>query len=105
VFADGDWLIEQGVAQNREIPSWINGERYRYHFGVVADKAVAAGLRNRPLAESIRDSVEWAEQQAATPANGGPAASQAGQSSGYWDSALTRERELELIAAWRAHAG
>jgi 2'-hydroxyisoflavone reductase len=104
VFADGDWLIEQGVDQNREIPWWIQGPRYAFHFGVVADKAVAAGLRNRPLVESIRDSVDWAEHDATELAAKAPS-TQAGQSSGYWDAQLTRERELELIDRWRAHAG
>jgi 2'-hydroxyisoflavone reductase len=100
VFADPDWLLEQGVAQNREIPWWIAGDRYAYHFGVVADKAVKAGLRTRPLAESIRDSVQWADTHAAGSAAQPP--SQAGQSASYWDAQLSRERELELIAAWQA---
>jgi 2'-hydroxyisoflavone reductase len=104
VFADGQWLLDQGVLQNRELPWWIEGERYAFHFGVVADKAVEAGLRNRPLTESIRDSVEWAEREATIDAAAAPN-SQAGQSSGYWNSALSRERELELIELWRAHAG
>lgn len=99
VFADGDWLVEEGVAQNREIPWWIAGERYAYHFGVNADRATAAGLRTRPLAESIRDSVDWADDHPAAPPATAP--TQAGQSAGYWDSTLTRERELELIARWQ----
>jgi hypothetical protein len=102
VFADPDWLLEQGVAQNRELPWWIAGERYAYHFGVSADRAVGAGLATRPLADSIRDSVEWADHQAEQAAVAPP--SQAGQSAGYWDAMLSRERELELIDAWRARA-
>jgi 2'-hydroxyisoflavone reductase len=98
VFAGGGWLVEQGVAQNRELPWWIEGERYAYHFGVVADKAVAAGLRTRPIAESIGDSVAWADDHAPAPAAQAP--TQAGQSAGYWDAQLARDRELELIAAW-----
>jgi 2'-hydroxyisoflavone reductase len=103
VFADPDWLLEQGVAQNREIPWWIADEQNAFYLGVNPDRARAAGLRTRPLAESIRDSVEWAEAHPIAPAAQAP--TQAGQSSSYWDATLTRERELELITAWREHTG
>lgn len=49
-------LVEQGVKQWTELPLW------RTHAGVwsvAADRAISAGLRCRPIAETIRDTWTW----------------------------------------------
>ncbi|GLX54455.1 hypothetical protein Shyhy01_74040 [Streptomyces hygroscopicus subsp. hygroscopicus] len=56
VWVDPAFLTEQGVKQWTELPLW------RTHAGVWAvdsSRAVAAGLRTRPLAETIRDTWAW----------------------------------------------
>jgi 2'-hydroxyisoflavone reductase len=100
VFADPEWLLEQGVRPNTELPWWIPGEGHDYHFAVDGNKAIAEGLRLRPLGETIRDSVEWADAHPAL-ADGVPIDAQAGSASGPRPAFLSRERELELIEAWR----
>lgn len=56
VWVDPDVLGEHGVAQWTELPLW------RTHAGVWSvdsTRAVAAGLRCRPLAETVRDTWAW----------------------------------------------
>ncbi|MGW0824587.1 NAD-dependent epimerase/dehydratase family protein [Streptomyces sp. NPDC002845] len=59
VWVEPDVLIEQGVKQWTELPLW------RTHAGVWSvdsGRAVAAGLRCRPIAETIRDTWAWLAQ-------------------------------------------
>jgi 2'-hydroxyisoflavone reductase len=60
------------------------------------DKALAAGLAFRPLAETIRDTLAWQSQGEVTTADkpGVPVP----------DVTLRPERERELLEAWRARA-
>jgi 2'-hydroxyisoflavone reductase len=105
VFADPDWLIEQGVSQNTELPWWIAGDPYAYYFGAVQDKAVASGLRARPMADSVRDTVEWEDEQNAAAAALAEKEMQSGEAATLWDSLMSREREEQLIELWRAQQG
>ena len=63
------------------------------HTRINYDKAVAAGLTHRPLAVTARDTLEWWASDAVTP-----------ERRAEPRFALTREREAEIIAAWRARA-
>lgn len=80
------FLLERGVAPWTELPLWIpNADD---HFD--CRKAIAAGLRFRPLAETVRDTLEWdAARPAERPRRAG----------------LSREREREILAAWSAVKG
>ncbi|WP_405797940.1 NAD-dependent epimerase/dehydratase family protein [Streptomyces sp. NBC_01506] len=56
VWVDPDVLVAQGVSQWTELPLW------RTHAGVWSvdsGRAVAAGLRCRPITETIRDTWAW----------------------------------------------
>jgi 2'-hydroxyisoflavone reductase len=75
-----DFLVEQGVGQWLELPLWLTGPENAYADRVDVGRAVAAGLRFRPLEETVRGAVE----QAATTE----------------DVGLAPERERELLAAW-----
>jgi len=72
-----EFLQEHEVGEWMELPLWIAGTG----FEVAVGRAVAAGLRFRPLAETL----------------GGAAAAAAVEGVG-----LTPEREAELLAAWDA---
>ena len=80
-------------AQKVELPSWVPraGSPYSGYGQVRNARAVAAGLRFRPLATTVADLLEWfralpAERQAAVRAG------------------ITREREAELLALWKRNA-
>jgi nucleoside-diphosphate-sugar epimerase len=56
VWADEDWLVEQGVTQWTELPLWRNAAA---PWGMNVDRALAAGLRCRPLSETVADTWAW----------------------------------------------
>jgi 2'-hydroxyisoflavone reductase len=83
------FLIDAGVQPWSEIPLWVPEEDPdNAGFDEVnCSKAIAAGLRFRALAETIRDTLAW---DAALPVDR------------ELRAGITREREAELLAAWRA---
>lgn len=81
VWTDPDWLAGQGVGQWMELPLWVHdADSVGIHRADVS-RAVDAGLTFRPLDDVVRDTLE----QAATTD----------------DAGLARERERELLEAWR----
>ena len=80
VWVDPEFLIEQEVGQWMELPMWLFEDAGLHATDV--SRAIAAGLTYRPLAETVRDTLEQAE----TTGNAG----------------LDSEREAQLIAAWKA---
>ena len=100
VWVDEAFLLEHGVGPWMELPLWIpesDPDSAHLHTADVS-KAVAAGLTFRPLAETVRDTLEWARSQdgTAAPLASGVAIGKAG---------LARDRERELLDAWRAGRG
>jgi 2'-hydroxyisoflavone reductase len=91
-WADGAWLVEQGVAPWMELPLYVpESDEFAGFAARNVGKAVAAGLTFRPVAETVRDTLIWdVERWGAT---GAPQKLNAG---------LPREREAELLAAWHA---
>jgi 2'-hydroxyisoflavone reductase len=63
VWVDEDLLLAHRVEPARDLPLWVapgaNPEA-AYFFGMSVEKAVAAGLRHRPLAQTITDTLERA---------------------------------------------
>lgn len=86
VWVSEAFLLEHGVKPWTEIPLWVRsgGDDLA---GLVSTKAIAAGLRLRPLAETAADTLAWDRDRRRD------AAFRAG---------LTAEREAELLALWRA---
>ena len=64
VWVDEDYLVENGVEAWSDLPLWLapggNPEVANF-LAVDVSKAVGAGLRFRPLAQTIRDTLEQAE--------------------------------------------
>jgi 2'-hydroxyisoflavone reductase len=56
VWVDEDWLTEQGVQEWTEMPLW---RRAPSAWTVGVDRAVAAGLRCRPLVDTVTDTWQW----------------------------------------------
>ncbi|HEV2236745.1 MAG TPA: NAD-dependent epimerase/dehydratase family protein [Ktedonobacterales bacterium] len=86
------FLAERGVEPWSVLPLWIP-ESDPSHAGfcrVDCSRALGAGLAFRPLEQTVRDTLDWA---ATRPADR------------VWKAGLTREREAELLAAWREAGG
>jgi 2'-hydroxyisoflavone reductase len=62
VWASDDFLAENGVVPWTDMPMYLPARGdYLHFFDVDVSKAVWAGLRFRPLADSIRDVLDWTE--------------------------------------------
>jgi len=91
VWADEDWLVDQGVGQWTELPLW---QIAAATWDVSIDRAVAAGLKCCPLAQTITDTWQWL--------NSGGRLADHGRSAQY---GMDPAREAAIIASWRARAG
>jgi 2'-hydroxyisoflavone reductase len=87
-----EFLAQQKVVPWSEIPLWVPEEEHGI-MAVSSARALAAGLTFRPLAETVRDTLAWQ----ATRSGPAGALQQTALKSG-----ISRERERELLAAWRA---
>ncbi len=75
-----EFLVSQEVGEWMELPLWIADPAFAGMHRADVSRAVAAGLRTRPVVETMRDTLALAE-----PVEG---------------VGLTPEREAELLAAW-----
>ena len=79
-----EFLINAGAQPWSEIPVWVPEQDAA--FDTVSNaKAVAAGLKFRPLVETIGDTLAWAKTRPSDHA---------------WHAGMTRERETELLQGW-----
>lgn len=91
--ADFTWmndkfLLDAGIRPWTEMPLWIPSDTdSRFFLSVNHNKARAAGLRFRPLTDTIRDTLEWDRSR---------------PSSTERRTGLSRERETEILNAWHA---
>ncbi len=91
-WADEAWLLAQGVQPWMELPLWLPQASIGLHR-TDCRAARAAGLRCRPLDETIRDTAAWAATTAAViDPPGGPPRQAPG---------LAHQREQELLALLR----
>ncbi len=81
-WVPSDYLLGQGVEEWMGVPLWIVSPGWEAANRVPVSKAVAAGLRFRPLAETIADTLAWNAQREWPRAEG---------------VGLTPEREQELL--------
>ncbi len=85
IWARSAWLTEQGVTPTM-LPLWTGSDRPEFVLAMDPAKAISAGLRPRPLAESARDTLAWlADPSAGWAARGG---------------LLSTQREAELLSRW-----
>jgi 2'-hydroxyisoflavone reductase len=65
-WVEEEFLIEQEVSPYNELPIWVP-EAYRAFEDVDCSRAFAAGLRCRPLAETMSDILAWDRSRAGEP--------------------------------------
>jgi 2'-hydroxyisoflavone reductase len=95
-----DFLLEQGVEPFDELPLWLAlpaNPDFAGFFDVDVSRAAAAGLRSRPLSETVSDTLAWERERGAAPEKDyGPPALASG---------IDSARERALLEARRAEAG
>ena len=84
-WASVEFLSEHKVEAWSDMPTWVPDNEENAGFARLdLSKAIDAGLTFRPLEETVRDTLEWAQTR--------PADHQ-------WKAGLTAERERELLGA------
>ena len=78
------FLLEQGVGPWSDLPMWLPEDQIGL-MAVDIGRAVALGLRTRPIKDTVRDTLIWARGRGEVELRAG----------------LSPEREAELLAAWR----
>ena len=89
-WLDEGFLLERGVGAWMELPLWVPREDEWFQQADVS-RAVAAGLRFRPLEETVRDTLAWARRNGAVLVTTGHTGT----------AGMAPEREAELLEAWR----
>lgn len=89
-YVPDDWLVEHDVQFWTELPLWAPRSRAPSVFAHHTDEAEAAGLRWRPLADTVAATWAW---QRDLPGGWQPAERALG---------LASARESELLAAWHS---
>jgi 2'-hydroxyisoflavone reductase len=84
-------LVDQGVRQWSELPLWRTFEGV---WHVDTAKAQRAGLRCRPLSETVADTWQWLEGDRAARSHDRAA-----------EIGLSAEKEDRVLAAWRSRSG
>ena len=97
VWVDDKFLVDHKAGAWQEVPLWLpeSDPKLAGLMRIDCGKAIAAGLSFRPLADTIRDTLEWDRTRVEPPAPYklfGIELAPAG---------LSRERELELFQAWK----
>ena len=88
-WVDQKFLLDREVKPWSEIPMWIPNSPADAGFMRTSNaKALAAGLKLRPVVETARDTLEWFRGGQKDPA------------SYPWKAGLTAERERSILDAW-----
>jgi 2'-hydroxyisoflavone reductase len=85
-WVDEKTLLECKVEPYAELPLWVPREADAFDR-MNNRKAIAAGLTFRPLAETVRDTLEWDKTRPAD---------------GPRQNGLSQEREAEILSAWHS---
>lgn len=85
-WIDESFLLEAGAIPWSQVPLWLPDiEGMSGHNAISHMKALAAGLTFRPLAQTARDTLDWASQRS---------------SETRWQAGLTPEDESRFLQAW-----
>jgi 2'-hydroxyisoflavone reductase len=88
-WASPEFLLEHGVEPWSDLPLWLPGEENAGLMRRSMRRAVEAGLELRPVADTVRDTLAWDRERGAPELQAG----------------LSRDREAEVLAAWRRTGG
>ena len=84
-WASVEFLNQHKVEAWSDMPTWVPDDEVEVGFSRLdVSKAIAAGLKFRPLEETVRDTLAWAQTR---------------PPDHEWRAGLTAEREAEVLAA------
>jgi 2'-hydroxyisoflavone reductase len=86
IWASPEFLVEEQVTPWRDLPLWVP-DTAQGLLQVDTTKATAEGLAFRSLAETLRDTLTWAQQRPDTY---------------VWQAGLSTDREAGLLNKWRS---
>ncbi len=89
IWVSEEFLKEQKVSGFTDLPMWVSQSEEPGFATVSHKKAIATGLRSRPLADTIRDTLAWSAESR-------PAGYDFPRGFG-----LPADREKQLLAAWK----
>jgi nucleoside-diphosphate-sugar epimerase len=92
VWMDESFLLDREVGQWMELPLWLAGEEAPFLQADVS-RAVGAGLRFRPVDETVADTLAWARE------TGAPLVAETDR---LGAAGMRPEREAELVGAWQS---
>jgi 2'-hydroxyisoflavone reductase len=86
-WVDEQFLLDAGVTPWSELPLWVptTDPSTRGFDAVDCTRAMRAGLRFRPIEETVQDTLAWTSARSAA---------------WEWRAGLTQEREAEVLRAW-----
>jgi 2'-hydroxyisoflavone reductase len=84
-WVDGEFLVEQQVGPWMELPLWVGPEEGNF-MRASAERALANGLRIRPLEKTVVDTLDWVRS---------------GEAPKDPPAGLAREKEQRVLDAWR----
>jgi len=85
-WVDWQYAVQHGVGPWMEMPLWLPPDGNRHRFcRVKNEKAISVGLKFRPLAETIRDTLAWSRTR---------------PGDHRWGAGITAEKEARVLAAW-----
>jgi 2'-hydroxyisoflavone reductase len=89
VWMDDAFLLDRKVRPWIELPLWVPeiDPQFAGILGCDSSRALAAGLTIRPVAETVRATLEWIETL---------------PPDHTWRAGMQPDREVELLAAWRS---
>ena len=94
-----EFLVEREVGPWMEMPLWIPGHMGDLHNAPI-ERALAEGLRFRPLAQTVAETLAWERARVPDSTPQVDAGGRVRQRGG-----MAPERERELLAAWHARGG
>lgn len=99
-WVDEAFLTERGVLPWTHLPLWMppSRETHAYFHRIGVDRALAAGLTFRPLAETVRDTLAWQRSSEGRPLPRKPGVPTP-------DLTLSAVRERELLDEWHQRTG
>jgi 2'-hydroxyisoflavone reductase len=87
-WVDPSFLLAQGVEPWSDLPLWLPGPEYAGFMRRDVGRAIREGLRFRPLADTVEDTLAWDSSRDVETLSAG----------------IGRNREAELLRGWRARS-